>query len=73
MPDLAVGRQPASQFFEVDWPLAFMNLHRVASTKRYMRVSFASEMYEIVFAAGAASRARFGGIDFGETICPNVI
>src|SRR6266496_1394530 len=58
VPDHAVGLKAAVHLGEVDGALPLMDLHGISAAEGNVRASFAGEMNEISFAAGAAAAAR---------------
>src|SRR5581483_8947096 len=68
VPDSAVRSQAQLHFREVDRAVAFVNLDGVPAAQGDVRAAFASEMDEVVFAAGSATGPRLGGGNFGALV-----
>lgn len=72
MPHFAVRFQQLADFSEIDWPVAFVNLHRVSPAECDVGSAFAFEVDKIVLAAGPASRSWLSGFHLSPLIAPDV-
>jgi hypothetical protein len=64
--------EPIAHLHQINRPVAFMDLHRIPSTQRDMRLAFAREMDEIILFAGATARPRPIRGDLGPVVVPHI-
>src|SRR5512138_3962640 len=64
----AVDLQPGAELGEIDGPLAFVDLDRVAAAERDMRTAFTRQVHEVTPGAGAAIGARPRHHDLGTLV-----